>query len=58
MAFIDLGDLLLLVALLFSSLIIGAEWLQRRRESRRERMLLDAIEAEYRAYFQQPLSRL
>jgi protein-S-isoprenylcysteine O-methyltransferase Ste14 len=49
--FLDLGNLLLGVALLFGSLIIVFELIERRRESRRERSLLDAIEAEYRAYF-------
>jgi protein-S-isoprenylcysteine O-methyltransferase Ste14 len=49
--FLDLGNLLLGVALLFGSLIIVFESIERRRESRRERSLLDAIEAEYRAYY-------
>lgn len=49
--FLDLGNLLLGVALLFSTLIIVFESIERRRESRRERTLLDAIEAEYRAYY-------
>jgi protein-S-isoprenylcysteine O-methyltransferase Ste14 len=49
--FLDLGNLLLGVALLFGTLIIVFEWIERRRESRRERTLLDAIEAEYRAYY-------
>jgi protein-S-isoprenylcysteine O-methyltransferase Ste14 len=49
--FLDLGNLLLGVALLFGSLIIVFESIERRRESRRERNLLDAIEAEYRAYY-------
>lgn len=49
--FFDLGNLLLGVALLFGTLIIVFESIERRRESRRERSLLDAIEAEYRAYY-------
>jgi len=49
--FLDLGNLLLAVALLFGSLIIVFECLERRRESRRERCMLDSIEAEYRVYF-------
>ncbi len=49
--FLDLGNLLLGVALLFGSLIIVFESIERRRESRRERSLLEAIEAEYRAYY-------
>jgi protein-S-isoprenylcysteine O-methyltransferase Ste14 len=50
MEFLDLGDLLLLVALLFATLIVVFESAERRRESKRERTLLEAIEAEYRAY--------
>jgi hypothetical protein len=49
--FLDLGNLLLGVALLFGTLIIVFESIERRRENRRERSLLDAIEAEYRAYY-------
>jgi hypothetical protein len=49
--FLDLGNLLLGVALLFGTLIIVFESIERRRESRRERTLLEAIEAEYRAYY-------
>ncbi len=49
--FLDLGNLLLGVALLFGTLIIVFESMERRRESRRERTLLDAIEAEYQAYY-------
>jgi protein-S-isoprenylcysteine O-methyltransferase Ste14 len=48
--FINLGNLLLGVALLFSGLIVIFECLERRRESRRERRLLAAIDAEYQAY--------
>jgi hypothetical protein len=49
--FLDLGNLLLGVALVFASLIIIFECVERRRESRRERSVLAAIEAEYHAYF-------
>jgi protein-S-isoprenylcysteine O-methyltransferase Ste14 len=49
--FVNLGNLLLGVAVLFGTLIIIFECLERRRESRRERTLLDAIDAEYRAYY-------
>ncbi len=49
--FVDLGDLLLAVAVLFGSLIVIFEMLERRRESRVERLVLDAIEAEYQAYY-------
>ncbi len=51
LASLDLGNLLLAVALLFGSLIIVFELVERRRESRRERRLLDSIEAEYQAYY-------
>jgi protein-S-isoprenylcysteine O-methyltransferase Ste14 len=46
----DIGDLLLAVAVLFTSLIVLFELLERRRENRRERTVLEAIEAEYRMY--------
>jgi hypothetical protein len=49
--FLDLGDLLLSVAVLFTTLIVVFECVERRRESRRERRMLDAIESEYRAWF-------
>jgi hypothetical protein len=49
--FINLGNLLLGVALLFGTLIVIFECRERRRESRRERSLLDAIDAEYRAFY-------
>jgi sensor c-di-GMP phosphodiesterase-like protein len=52
MDFLDLGDLLVIVALFFSIMIVIFECAERRRESRRERRLLDAIEREYEAYFQ------
>ena len=50
MSFVDLGDLLLGVALLFTFLIVAFEWAERRRESRRRDILLRNIEAEYQAY--------
>jgi hypothetical protein len=45
----DIGELLFLLTVLFSSLIILFEALERRREARRERRLLDEIDREYRA---------
>jgi hypothetical protein len=46
----DIGDLLFLLTVLFTSLIVLFEALERRREARRERLLLDEIEREYRAF--------
>ncbi|HEY6988212.1 MAG TPA: hypothetical protein VH369_07510 [Bryobacteraceae bacterium] len=46
----DLGNLIFAIALLFSTLIVLIECLQRRRDSERERRLLDTIEREYWAY--------
>ena len=46
----DLGNLIFGIALLFSSLIVLLEWVQRRRDCERERRLLDTIEREYWAY--------
>jgi uncharacterized iron-regulated membrane protein len=46
----DLGNLIFGIALLFSSLIVLLEWLQRRRDGARERRLLETIEREYWAY--------
>lgn len=51
-AFLDLGDLLVVIALFFAVMIVIFECAERRRESRRERRLLDAIEREYELYFQ------
>ncbi|HEY7208732.1 MAG TPA: hypothetical protein VH477_00555 [Bryobacteraceae bacterium] len=48
--FVDLGALLLAVALVLTALILAFESVERRRESRRERNLLAAIDAEYRLY--------
>jgi flagellar biogenesis protein FliO len=52
MSFLDLGDLLLAIALFFATMIVIFEFAERRRESRREQQLLDAIEREYEAFFQ------
>ncbi|MBV9762111.1 MAG: hypothetical protein JO340_16225 [Acidobacteriaceae bacterium] len=52
LSFLDLGDLLLVIALFFALLIVLFESAERRRESRREKRLLDAIEREYEIYFQ------
>jgi len=52
MGFLDLGDLLLATALFFAFMIVIFEFAERRRESRREQQLLDAIEREYQSYFQ------
>jgi hypothetical protein len=46
----DIGDLLFLLTVLFTSLIVLFEALERRREARRERLLLDEIEREYRVF--------
>ena len=51
-SFLDLGDLLLVIALFFAFMIVIFEFAERRRETRREQQLLDAIEREYQAYFQ------
>lgn len=48
----DIGDLLFLLTVVFSSLIILFEALERRREARREQLLLDEIEREYRVFRQ------
>jgi hypothetical protein len=48
--FLDLGNLLLAVAVLFTTLILVFELLERRRENRRQRTMLEAIEAEYQLY--------
>jgi hypothetical protein len=46
----DIGDLLVIIALLFSALIVLFETLERRREGLREQRTLDAIEQEYKAF--------
>lgn len=48
--FVNLGNLLLGVAVLLGTLIVVFELVERKRESRRERTLLAAIEAEYQVY--------
>ncbi|HEX4166101.1 MAG TPA: hypothetical protein VHZ55_11565 [Bryobacteraceae bacterium] len=50
--FLDLGDLLLGIALLFASMIAVFVFMQWRHESRREQNLLDPIEREYQQFFQ------
>lgn len=50
--FIDLGNMLLAIALFFAFMIVIFEWLERRREGKREQLLLEAIEREYEAFFQ------
>jgi hypothetical protein len=46
----DIGDLLVIIALSFTALILVFETLERRREGRRERQVLDAIEQEYKTF--------
>jgi len=46
----DIGDLLVLIALLFGALIVLFETLERRRDGQREQRMLDAIEKEYEAF--------
>jgi hypothetical protein len=46
----DIGDLLVVITVLFSALIILFETLASRREGQRERRMLDAIEEEYQAF--------
>jgi hypothetical protein len=46
----DIGDLLVIIALLFGALIVVFETLERRREGLREQRILDAIEQEYHAF--------
>jgi hypothetical protein len=50
--FLDLGDLLLGIALLFASMIAVFVLIQWRHESRREQQVLDAIEQEYEQFFE------
>lgn len=47
----DLGDLLLMIALFFAGAIVISGCAERRREDRRERRVLEAIEREYEVYF-------
>jgi hypothetical protein len=46
----DIGDLLVVIALLFTALILLFETLQTRRDGQREQRMLDAIDEEYRAF--------
>jgi len=46
----DLGDLLLAIAVFNVLMIVVFECAERRREGRRERQILDAIDREYRAF--------
>jgi hypothetical protein len=46
----DIGDLLVLIALLFSGLIVLFDTLACRRDGQREQRMLDAIEEEYQAF--------
>ena len=48
----DIGNLLFLLTVFFTLLIVLFEALERRREARRERMILDEIDREYRAFRQ------
>jgi hypothetical protein len=52
LSFLDLGDMLLAIALFFAAMIVIFECAERRREGRREQRVLDAIEREYETYFQ------
>ena len=49
---LDIGDLLLAIALVFGALIVIFETLERRRESRHELLMLEEIAREYAAYRQ------
>ena len=53
---LDLGDLLLAVVVFFVMMIVVFECAERRREGRRERQILEAIEREYELFFR--VSRL
>jgi hypothetical protein len=46
----DIGDLLLMITLLFGALIVIFETLERRRETRNENLVLDEIAREYALY--------
>jgi hypothetical protein len=46
----DIGDLLVIIAVLFTALIVVFETLERRREGLREQRILDAIDREYHAF--------
>jgi hypothetical protein len=46
----DIGDLLVVITVLFSALIVLFETLASRREGQRQQRMLDAIEEEYQAF--------
>ena len=48
----DIGDLLVALTLLFSALMVVVGLLENRKAEKRERRLLNAIDEEYRAFFQ------
>lgn len=48
---LDLGDLLLGIALFFAAMIVIFGCAERRREGRREQRVLEGIEREYEIYF-------
>ena len=47
---LDFGDLVFSIAVIFGLLIVLFETLERRREGRREQLLLHSIEQEYRDF--------
>jgi hypothetical protein len=46
----DIGGLLVIIALLFTALIVLFETVARRREGQREQRVLEAIEREYNSF--------
>jgi hypothetical protein len=46
----DFGDLLFFIAVLFGLLIVLFETLERRREGRKEQLLLQAIDREFQTF--------
>jgi hypothetical protein len=46
----DFGDLVFSIAVIFGLLIVLFETLERRREGRREQLLLQSIDQEYRDF--------
>jgi hypothetical protein len=46
----DIGNLLFLLTVFFTLLIVLFEALERRREARRERLILDVFDREFRAF--------
>jgi hypothetical protein len=47
---VDFGDLVFSIAVIFGLLIVLFETLERRREGRREQLLLQSIDQEYRDF--------